>query len=259
MIGLIDWTTLSEEQQLETARQILNDLKKESIFLNQIEFKQLPEFTRTGKRVKSFFCERCKTCWGIDYINLYLCFLYFKRKELGLGEILGQGCFCIVNEISAISLSNEENTTITTTSKKNSNQSTKSPSRKSIVYDREYMEKHCARENEGKNDKDARYAIKRVKRSLTGSERTKGIIDLAVESQLLKGISHPNIIKMRAASSSDILSQDFFIILDRLYSTLEERIDMWIEECPKATYCFGLCRSAPTMNEGKYHLDLIGK
>lgn len=95
---------------------------------------------------------------------------------------------------------------------------------------REFMQQQCLRLNEETSQDDARYAIKRLKRNLPRSEQVKGMIDLAIETKLLKVTSHPNIVKMRAFSSAPMLSTDFFVILDRLYGTLEDKIDIWIED-----------------------------
>lgn len=87
------------------------------------------------------------------------------------------------------------------------------------TYSRDFMAANCIRIN------DARYAIKRM-RKFNVSEDTlaKGIIDLANEAKILQHVFHSNIIKMRGMASCDHFSPDFFIVLDRLYDTLEERI-----------------------------------
>jgi hypothetical protein len=40
-------------------------------------------------------------------------------------------------------------------------------------------------------------------------------------------LDHPHIIKIRGVASGDFCSRDCFIILDRLYETLEERLSSW--------------------------------
>lgn len=56
---------------------------------------------------------------------------------------------------------------------------------------------------------------------------TQGVIDMAVETMYLSVITHPHIITMRAFGSEGIHSPDYFIVLDRLYDTLEARIPKW--------------------------------
>ena len=50
---------------------------------------------------------------------------------------------------------------------------------------------------------------------------------MAVEARLLCSIEHPNIVKLRALAKKDLLDPGFFIIMDRLYDTLEKRLQKW--------------------------------
>lgn len=50
---------------------------------------------------------------------------------------------------------------------------------------------------------------------------------MTVETRFLASIEHPNIVKMRAYSSCDPFHPDYFIVMDRLYDTLEVRIQKW--------------------------------
>eukprot|EP00591_Stephanopyxis_turris_P012733 CAMPEP_0195511724 /NCGR_PEP_ID=MMETSP0794_2-20130614/3948_1 /TAXON_ID=515487 /ORGANISM="Stephanopyxis turris, Strain CCMP 815" /LENGTH=286 /DNA_ID=CAMNT_0040639377 /DNA_START=8 /DNA_END=868 /DNA_ORIENTATION=- len=49
-------------------------------------------------------------------------------------------------------------------------------------------------------------------------------MDLVIEVRFLSIIEHPNIIKMRGTAQADPFSSGNFIVLDRLYDTLEQRI-----------------------------------
>lgn len=91
-------------------------------------------------------------------------------------------------------------------------------------------------------DGDARYAVKYLHDDLTPLEEARGRIDLAIEAKYLSVISHPNIIKMRAWAACDPLSRDdsYFIILDRLYDTLDVRIDKWKQTKKKAKGPLGM-------------------
>mmetsp|Transcript_6816 Transcript_6816/g.9822 ORF Transcript_6816/g.9822 Transcript_6816/m.9822 type:complete len:143 (-) Transcript_6816:708-1136(-) len=62
-----------------------------------------------------------------------------------------------------------------------------------------------------------------------------GVIDLAIESRFLAVIRHPNIIKMRAMSSIQPYQRGFFIVLDRLYATLTQKISGWKSKKGKVT------------------------
>jgi serine/threonine protein kinase len=98
---------------------------------------------------------------------------------------------------------------------------------------RAFMAKHSLR------DGDARYAIKRLKPDLSDKEKLAGAKDLAIEAKFLAVVSHPNIIKMRGTAATDSLRYDFFIILDRLFETLDERIDDWAEQEKQFVGCCG--------------------
>jgi len=54
-----------------------------------------------------------------------------------------------------------------------------------------------------------------------------GVMDLAIETRFLAVVRHPNIIKMRAISSINPSQKHYFILLDRLYDTLTDRITAW--------------------------------
>ena len=79
-------------------------------------------------------------------------------------------------------------------------------------------------------DGHARYAIKRLKPDLSEKDRKDAVMDMAIEAKFLAVISHPNIVKMRGTASTDSLRYDYFIVMDRLYGTLDERIDEWLEQ-----------------------------
>ncbi len=102
-----------------------------------------------------------------------------------------------------------------------------------LVQDRKFMSRRCLRQG-----KHARYAIKTLSdECLDDPERfVGGVIDLAVESRFLAVIKHPNIIKMRGCSDGNPFEQPrgFFIVLDRLYTTLTAKITAWKKETDKA-------------------------
>ena len=79
-------------------------------------------------------------------------------------------------------------------------------------------------------DGHARYAIKKLKPDLSDKDKKYAVMDMAIESKFLAVISHPNIVKMRGTASTDSLRYDYFIVMDRLYGTLDERIDDWTEQ-----------------------------
>ena len=50
------------------------------------------------------------------------------------------------------------------------------------------------------------------------------MVDLAQETEILSSCSHPHIVKIWAVGSSGKFTSDYFIVIDGLYDSLEERI-----------------------------------
>lgn len=91
---------------------------------------------------------------------------------------------------------------------------------------REFMKRHCLREN-----RQARYAIKQLRPEIL-KDPTKlyyqGIMDLNSEARLLSSVQHPHIVKIRAiAKGESTFHEQYFIVLDRLYQVLEDRLKDW--------------------------------
>ena len=188
----------------------------------------------------------------------------FDASEIGIGPRLGVGGFGVVCEVQRITLddSHESNvqhvvTQQSTVSAEASEEDTqhklqsirdndadaivlesdlKSLSELNVVdqHDHHYnMSPNAARAFMAEHtlrDGDARYAIKRLKPGLSDKDKVHGVKDLAIEAKFLAAVSHPNICKMRGTAATDSLRYDFFIILDRLYETLDERIEDWAEQ-----------------------------
>jgi serine/threonine protein kinase len=156
----------------------------------------------------------------------------FSPEELVLGKFLGRGGFSNVLEIRAIKLLDNAESD----GGDGGGGGGSSP--------RRFLAAHCTRENG-----DARYAVKRVRRSGKEEEEGEGegahkqgdggsgdarrrrervgMLDLATEAQFLRGLEHPNIVKLRGVSASEPFSPGFFLVLDRLYDTLEDRLRSW--------------------------------
>jgi serine/threonine protein kinase len=80
------------------------------------------------------------------------------------------------------------------------------------------------------------YALKRL--NATTSQRDKkfkvGASDLALEAKLLERLDHPNIIQLHAVKSGNledcINNRDYFLVMDYLVQTLDDRILQWQRE-----------------------------
>jgi len=111
-------------------------------------------------------------------------------------------------------------------------------------------EKRCFIARSTQRDGHARYALKRLKKatlSLASSHKedkrllfTAGVADLAIEAKFLAVLKHPNIIKMRGMASVHPCSDEFFIVLDRLNDTLEDRIHSWKKSVRRLSGGLGL-------------------
>jgi len=99
------------------------------------------------------------------------------------------------------------------------------------IEQREYMSRSTTKDGQ------ARYAIKTLKNATLKKANSpnsdvqqqfvSGVYDLAMEVKFLSVLSHPHIIKMRGMASLHPCSDSFFLVLDRLYDTLQERVAKW--------------------------------
>lgn len=150
----------------------------------------------------------------------------FKLKELNLGRVLGRGGFCVVNEVSSISLSQES----ANEPKENGGFSGVSKDEyyiHNVVQDRAFMARHSVRKG-----KDCRYAIKRVQDKSKNDPHhyVNAVVDLATEARFLAVIRHSNIIKMRAMEDASPYTSGFFVVLDKLYDIMPARLKKWKKE-----------------------------
>lgn len=133
--------------------------------------------------------------------------------ELVLGKVLGRGGFCVVHEVKAVKLNSSG---AGDSHEKNSGE-------KEPAYTRAFIQARCIRDGE------PRYAIKQLSEE-SRADKTKllkGAIDLAIEAKFLAVLDHPHIIKMRGASSSGPFEPRYYLLLDKLYDTLEVRLKKW--------------------------------
>jgi len=169
----------------------------------------------------------------------------FLTTEIKVGKILGIGGYCTVCEVKEVLLVTNDSTT----SKTSGASTTVDPtSGGRDEHDDDYVEPNIGIEDEEgggiynviqdrnymatrylRHGKDARYAVKTLSAdTLRIPERyLAGVIDLAIEAKFLSCIRHRNIIKMRAMSTISPFEPGFFVVLDRLYETLTERLKTW--------------------------------
>lgn len=165
-------------------------------------------------------------------ILLLLLLNYITYLELTVGRVLGRGGFCVVSDISKVTLlkSDEQEENGKNEAAENGNaphaslQHDDEHQIHNIVQDRNFMATYCIRKG-----KDTRYAIKRVQEASYKDHQTfiNGVVDLAIEARFLAVIRHPNIIKMRAMERGTPFSPNFFVVLDRLYDIMSARLITW--------------------------------
>ena len=146
--------------------------------------------------------------------------------ELKFGKVLGRGGFCVVNEVTSITLLEGDESE----PKENGRYSGVSKDEHyihNVVQDRAFMARHSIRKG-----KDYRYAIKRVQdKSKTDPHHyVNAIVDLATEARFLAVIRHSNIIKMRAMEDGSPYTNGFFVVLDKLYDIMPTRLNKWKKE-----------------------------
>jgi hypothetical protein len=141
----------------------------------------------------------------------------FDKSELGIGKLLGKGGFGTVMEINNFNIADMDK-----------NKKVRDDDEAGDMENKKFIAEHCIRIG-GNSKGDARYAVKYLSRDVVKDpgRYIQGIMDLAVEVRFLSDIEHPNIVKMRALSTVDAYHEGFFIIMDRLYDTLEARLEKW--------------------------------
>ena len=168
----------------------------------------------------------------------------FDYRELTLGKTLGEGGFGIVSEIMAFQVAASQEAVASesvevapsgaaatngnsSTVPSNNDDTTPAPDAADDMMElqgRKFIADHCIRDGH-----EARYAVKLPKPELLNNESmlTKALADMVVESHMLSTIEHPNIVKLRATSLQPRYHVEYFIVMDRLYDTLEKRLETW--------------------------------
>lgn len=125
---------------------------------------------------------------------------------------------------------------------------------------RKYMSDFCQRTDDSDGRKHARYAIKALKLSNNQKDLETGLKDISIECQFLTHLDHSNICKMRGTAGIP-LSPSFGIILDRLYQTLESKMNEWMYDAKRyksagCLGCLGLGEVDPAWKK-RQHVDAI--
>uniref|UniRef100_A0A7S2VDT6 Protein kinase domain-containing protein n=1 Tax=Entomoneis paludosa TaxID=265537 RepID=A0A7S2VDT6_9STRA len=193
----------------------------------------------------------------------------FAWPELTVGTELGRGGFCVIRELSRITLSTDEVEEIAESgsfvndfhnsiqgafgwgkpqngesdASKDQNGAQNGHHSELNVQDREYMADHCIEEVEGE-DYFYPYVVKVVQDSARNQPESfvRSVIDLTLEARYLAVLQHPNIISMRATANTSPYEEGlpYFIILDKLNEILSTRLKTWRQRLPSPFFscCF---------------------
>ncbi|GAX29419.1 hypothetical protein FisN_16Hu140 [Fistulifera solaris] len=141
----------------------------------------------------------------------------FKHSEIRTGKVLGKGAFSVVHEIVGFELEDEVSATMNFQSQ-----------RTRTKFQREAVDKSTGR---------ARYVIKHLSEDLLKkpNEFSLAASDLAVEAAFLIRLRHKHILSLRGFPVTGLGAledghQGFFLILDRLDTTLDRLIEDWKEQ-----------------------------
>ena len=177
-------------------------------------------------------------------------------QEIILGDVVGRGGFSFVHEIKYVKLQEIYDT---------GDEEAESRARFAAIFDAAHSSSPSSSSSSSGNGRNIhnnsdnnigmaggggaglkppsqRYVLKTLRPDLPEDEHNKGIIDLAVESQFLRALSHPRILSIRGHANSDPLESRYFVILDRLVSTLDHRLKLWRRDVgANMGFWFGPC------------------
>ena len=169
----------------------------------------------------------------------------FWMDELTVGKILGKGGFSTVYEVSAFDTSADTPSLHGTSPAEKEEGDHYRQRQYGYHYDvnrlesRQFISKHCLREQT--KTKKGRYAVKVLSPEIVASPKAfpTASRDMAVETRILSSIEHPNIVKLRACSGEELFHEQYFIVMDRLYDTLERRLLKWRHRRTRLVGCAG--------------------
>jgi serine/threonine protein kinase len=130
--------------------------------------------------------------------------------DLDIGRVLGRGGFGVVSEITKIKL--VDHVSIATHGAV-------------ACQRRAQLEEASA---------DGKFVIKRLhdKSRENPSIFARAVVDLALEARFLSVLRHPHILTLRGVAATDPYDGKFFLVLDRLYEILSERLQTWKKKQP---------------------------
>jgi len=198
----------------------------------------------------------------------------FNMTECSFGALLGRGGFSCVHEVDDIRLTPELNSSATRRGSTTNVVLPKFSNSRNIGDKKEERDPFLANAearrfiaSTTKRSGLARYAVKRLSSktiSKAGSPRPRdnemfvaGVVDLAMETKFLAVLQHPHIIKIRGVSSAHPCSDLYFLVLDRLYDTLTERLQVWKGDKKKLSGMMSLVDMRREERKRELHLERL--
>eukprot|EP00548_Thalassiothrix_antarctica_P008626 CAMPEP_0194153024 /NCGR_PEP_ID=MMETSP0152-20130528/55023_1 /TAXON_ID=1049557 /ORGANISM="Thalassiothrix antarctica, Strain L6-D1" /LENGTH=442 /DNA_ID=CAMNT_0038858059 /DNA_START=33 /DNA_END=1358 /DNA_ORIENTATION=+ len=143
----------------------------------------------------------------------------FFLEEISVGELLGTGGFSSVYGITGINPRGGDDNTY-------------------IGIDSSARDHFISSNNSQGKIWINRFALKHLRRKLVEKPKkfANGAIDLCVEAAFLASLDHPNILKIHGISAEGVNAymhgrhDSFFLIVDRLSETLQDRVQKWRKE-----------------------------
>mmetsp|Transcript_3486 Transcript_3486/g.4714 ORF Transcript_3486/g.4714 Transcript_3486/m.4714 type:complete len:420 (+) Transcript_3486:132-1391(+) len=192
-------------------------------------------------------------------LNKEIQFPRFDQSEIKIGNMLGQGSFGTVCEIAEIKIKKERSPNDTFSfrswagvddfdSQNGKIESGEIDDDEEEYYELQFQDKRFIADNYKRNGDTARYAIKSISPDVKENPKKFRIaaMDMAVETYFLSVLNHKNIIKMRGVGQGDMFDEKYFLILDRLYDILTNKIDAWKSSSKKHDTFFGKIRNGKT-------------
>eukprot|EP00554_Chaetoceros_debilis_P013699 CAMPEP_0194123108 /NCGR_PEP_ID=MMETSP0150-20130528/53329_1 /TAXON_ID=122233 /ORGANISM="Chaetoceros debilis, Strain MM31A-1" /LENGTH=369 /DNA_ID=CAMNT_0038816229 /DNA_START=79 /DNA_END=1185 /DNA_ORIENTATION=+ len=169
-----------------------------------------------------------------------------KEEDIKVGAMLGSGAFSDVRTLKIIRFqqSRTEDTLFISDSCVESRReasTTRSTMKEAIIMgengsqDDEIDQSQIHRDRSSKTRdhrqlEEAGYAIKKLRDDLSKDDFQLGAIHLAIETEFLAKLCHPNIVTLFGVGERNPGDANYFLILEHLGSTLYEEIRNWNEE-----------------------------
>ena len=164
----------SIEKLLNLAQDTVTKKTRDSKLLDSEAEERIPKFEASGKAARNRVF-----CFGGALLSCCVRSSSHVCTELNLGRVLGRGGFCVVTEVTKITLNN--NATNGNSQHKIHDDDEDDHRFHNIVQDRNFMQANYLR---GKG-KDCRYAIKKLQDASFKDTTTfvNGVVDLAIEAR----------------------------------------------------------------------------